>query len=141
MTPSPDSRSRICASVGLAALAVISILAMAPAVRSAEIAGPAAPTSLRCEYLVNPMGIDMAKPRFFWVAAHSERGQVQSAYQVIVSTDPQADARETSGTAERSLPPNRRSSPSPGRPSRAASPISGKSAPGTGTAGRAPGAP
>jgi alpha-L-rhamnosidase len=38
------------------------------------------------------MGIDMAKPRFFWVVEHPERGQVQSAYQIVVSTDPRAAA-------------------------------------------------
>ncbi len=92
MTPSRrfDQRIRLC--LGLAALAVISVLAVAPPAQAAETAGPAAPTSLRCEYLVNPMGIDMAKPRFFWVVGHPERGQAQSAYQVVVSTDPKAAA-------------------------------------------------
>ncbi|MGZ5454206.1 MAG: family 78 glycoside hydrolase catalytic domain [Candidatus Aminicenantales bacterium] len=71
---------------------MIPVLAVPPAARAAEPAGPAAPTSLRCEYLVNPMGIDMAKPRFFWIVQHAERGQIQSAYQVVVSTDPKAAA-------------------------------------------------
>lgn len=52
--------------------------------------GPSAPTTLRCEYLDDPLGVDVAKPRFFWIFGHSERGQVQSAYQVFVSTNPQA---------------------------------------------------
>jgi alpha-L-rhamnosidase len=51
-------------------------------------AGPQPPCDLRCEYLKNPLGIDVKKPRFFWVLQHSERGQKQSAYQLIVSTDP-----------------------------------------------------
>jgi alpha-L-rhamnosidase len=62
------------------------------AIPAADFAGPSAPTALRCEYLVNPVGIDMAKPRFFWIVGHQERGQVQSAYEVIVSTDPKAAA-------------------------------------------------
>ena len=74
----------------MAAVAVISALALAPAVSAAENAGPAAPVSLRCEYLVDPMGIDMAKPRFFWIVDHPERGQVQSAYEIVVSSDPKA---------------------------------------------------
>ena len=85
MTPSARLR------VGLAAFALIAALAVVP-VSAAEAAGPSAPTSLRCEYLDNPMGIDMAKPRFFWVLGHAERGQVQSAYQIVVSTDPKAAA-------------------------------------------------
>jgi len=96
MTPSAGPRLRIRPSLGLAALAMIAALTLAPApapaAAAAESAGPPAPVSLRCEYLVNPMGIDMPKPRFFWVNGHTERGQVQSAYQIVVSTDPQADA-------------------------------------------------
>jgi alpha-L-rhamnosidase len=85
MTPSPRLK------YGLAALALIAALGViiAPA---AEAAGPSAPTALLCEYLDNPMGIDMARPRFFWVVGHPERGQAQSAYQIFVSTDPKAEA-------------------------------------------------
>jgi alpha-L-rhamnosidase len=92
MTPSAGPRLRIRLSLGLAALAMIAAPAIVPAAAAAESAGPLAPVSLRCEYLVNPMGIDMPKPRFFWVNGHTERGQVQSAYQVVVSTDPEAGA-------------------------------------------------
>lgn len=77
------------AAAGLAALSA-AIPSQPPA--AAEPAGPIAPTSLRCEYLDNPVGIDVAKPRLFWVFGHAERGQVQSAYQVLVSTDPKAAA-------------------------------------------------
>jgi hypothetical protein len=38
------------------------------------------------------MGIDMAKPRFFWVVEHPERGQVQSAYHIVVSSDAKASS-------------------------------------------------
>ena len=92
MTPSAGPRLRIRLSLGLAALAMIATPTVAPVAAAAESAGPLAPVSLRCEYLVNPMGIDMPKPRFFWVNGHAERGQVQSAYQIVVSTDPQAAA-------------------------------------------------
>jgi len=92
MTPSPASRLKTRLCLGLAALAMIAALTVVPAARAAENPGPAAPTSLRCEYLVNPMGIDMPKPRFFWVIEHPERGQVQSAYQIVVSSDPKAGA-------------------------------------------------
>ena len=92
MTPTAGPRLRIRLSLGLAALAMIAATAVVPAAAAAESAGPLAPVSLRCEYLVNPMGIDMPKPRFFWVNGHKERGQVQSAYQIVVSTDPEAGA-------------------------------------------------
>ena len=47
--------------------------------------GPAPPVNLRSEYLSNPLGMDVAQPRFSWVLEHSERGQSQSAYQVLVA--------------------------------------------------------
>ena len=46
-----------------------------------------APTSLRCEYLVDPLGIDARHPRLSWMLESSERAQVQSAYQVLVASD------------------------------------------------------
>ncbi|HDT14453.1 MAG TPA: hypothetical protein ENO03_08885, partial [Candidatus Aminicenantes bacterium] len=93
MTPSGLSRSNIILRLGLAALGLASVLAgPVDHVLAAAGAGPGAPTSLRCEYLVDPMGIDMAKPRFFWVVAHPERGQAQSAYRIVVSSEPGAEA-------------------------------------------------
>ncbi|MGH2558936.1 MAG: family 78 glycoside hydrolase catalytic domain [Thermomicrobiales bacterium] len=43
------------------------------------------PTNLRCEYLTNPLGIDIPRPRLSWTFAASERGRRQSAYQILVS--------------------------------------------------------
>jgi alpha-L-rhamnosidase len=48
--------------------------------------GPAAPTDLRCEYLSNPLGIDVREPRFSWVLHHIARAQAQTAYQVLVAS-------------------------------------------------------
>ena len=53
---------------------------------AAETPAPQAPAGLRCEYLADPMGVDVLRPRFFWTADHPERGQSQSAYQLVVST-------------------------------------------------------
>jgi len=44
------------------------------------------PINLLCEYMPNPLGIDVIQPRFSWVLDHSERGQLQSAYQVLVGS-------------------------------------------------------
>lgn len=43
---------------------------------------------LRCEYLDNPRGIDALKPRLSWVLKSDERGQKQTAYQVLVASTP-----------------------------------------------------
>ena len=44
------------------------------------------PFDLRCEYLENPIEIDMSNPRFSWILSHEKRNQFQSAYQIIVSS-------------------------------------------------------
>jgi alpha-L-rhamnosidase len=56
--------------------------------------GPSAPFDLRCEYLTNPVGIDVRQPRFSWVLEDSDRGELQSAYQILVATSPQRLARQ-----------------------------------------------
>jgi alpha-L-rhamnosidase len=71
------------------------LLGWAGVVYGAE--GPAAPTDLRCEYLSNPMGIDVQKPRFSWVLHHSERAQVQTAYQILVAGSDDDLGRDAGG--------------------------------------------
>ena len=40
------------------------------------------PTTLRCEYKTDPLGIDMPVPRLSWILESAEQGAVQSAYQI-----------------------------------------------------------
>ena len=40
---------------------------------------------MTCEYVVNPLGIDVDRPRFSWTLESTRRGQLQSAYQVLVA--------------------------------------------------------
>src|SRR5579871_5207114 len=47
------------------------------------------PTTLRCEYKVNPLGIDVAAPRLSWTLESKRRGQMQAAYQVLVASSPE----------------------------------------------------
>jgi alpha-L-rhamnosidase len=82
------SQSTLFLTLGLVVFGLLAIVSLLTAPLAAESAGPLAPTALRCEYLDNPMGIDVAKPRLFWVLGHTERGQGQSAYQVLASSDP-----------------------------------------------------
>jgi alpha-L-rhamnosidase len=46
----------------------------------------AAVEDLRCEYLKDPLGIDVARPRLSWILASHQRGAMQSAYQVLVAS-------------------------------------------------------
>ena len=54
--------------------------------RAAAEIGFAPPSNLRVEYLPNPIAIDVLQPRFSWVLPHPERGEAQSAYQILVAT-------------------------------------------------------
>jgi hypothetical protein len=44
------------------------------------------PVDLRCDYAVNPLGVDSPTPRLFWKLHGRKRGQKQTAYQIIVSS-------------------------------------------------------
>jgi alpha-L-rhamnosidase len=41
---------------------------------------------LRCDYAVNPLGVDSANPRLFWKLESHVRGQRQTAYQILVAS-------------------------------------------------------
>jgi alpha-L-rhamnosidase len=43
---------------------------------------------LKCEYRVNPLGLDTPRPRLSWLLESRERGQRQTAYQVLAATTP-----------------------------------------------------
>ncbi|KAA6300348.1 MAG: hypothetical protein EZS26_003511 [Candidatus Ordinivivax streblomastigis] len=44
-------------------------------------------THLRCEYLTNPVGIDIQHPRLSWELISDDTNKKQKAYQILVSTD------------------------------------------------------
>jgi len=41
---------------------------------------------LRCEYLTDPLGIDVTRPRLSWISASEQRGEKQTAFQILVSS-------------------------------------------------------
>ena len=55
------------------------------------------PTYLRCEYLRNPLGIDVAKPRMDWTFTgfgDLPRNLAQTSYRILVASSPQILARD-----------------------------------------------
>jgi alpha-L-rhamnosidase len=52
---------------------------------TASAAANVTPTRLRCEYATNPLGIDVARPQLSWALESRQRGQVQTAYQILVA--------------------------------------------------------
>ncbi len=72
--------------LSLLAIVTIAVFGLLKVKGAEEGSGPLAPTGLRVEYLANPMGVDTSHPRFFWVPGHTDRGQAQSAFEILVST-------------------------------------------------------
>src|SRR5208283_271645 len=52
---------------------------------TATVAGTTV-VDLRCDYAVNPLGVDSANPRLFWKLESGARGRLQTAYQILVAS-------------------------------------------------------
>ncbi len=76
----------------LQAMSISAVAAVAggadPTPATAEGMDDAAPVSLTCEYLVNPMGVDTPHPRLSWMLQSRNRGVIQTAYQILVARQP-----------------------------------------------------
>ncbi len=55
------------------------------------------PKNLRCEYLINPVGIDVKEPHLFWRSESTAKAQKQTAYQILVAS---TEAGLVSGEAD-----------------------------------------
>jgi len=49
---------------------------------------------LRCEYRDGPLGVDVSQPRLSWILESAERGQTQTAYQVLVAASEESLAAD-----------------------------------------------
>ena len=54
---------------------------------SMSLAATLIPNRLRVEYMVEPRGVDEPQPRFSWALASDNRGQAQTAYQIVVKSE------------------------------------------------------
>jgi hypothetical protein len=52
------------------------------------------PFDLRCEYAVNPLGVDTPQPRLFWKLESDTRGDNQTAYEILAASSPELLARD-----------------------------------------------
>src|SRR4051812_19042634 len=71
----------------LLVILIATVAAAAPAFGASSTAS-IKPTNLRCEYKVDPLGIDETAPRLSWVLQATDpaaRGLRQSAYQILVA--------------------------------------------------------
>ncbi len=70
--------------------ALVVLLVIANSAAQQTQACSVSPAGLKCEYKTNPLGIDVPQPRLSWQVSSSERGWLQSAYQIRVATNPSA---------------------------------------------------
>jgi len=86
-----DLVKRVTISETVAAIAAATLMAEAHGILAADPQTAKAdlqPTYLRTEYLVNPLGLDEPHPRLSWELQSRTRGQRQTAYQILVATQP-----------------------------------------------------
>ena len=76
---------------GRAVLAAVLFLCMAAAAFAKTTVA-----DLRCDYAVNPLGVDPANPRLFWKMESSVRGQRQTAYQILAASSEKYLAQDNS---------------------------------------------
>src|SRR5262249_31224176 len=55
-------------------------------VQSREPRGVTSARELKCEYAVNPLGVGSPSPRLGWIDESGQRGELQTAYQILVSS-------------------------------------------------------
>jgi alpha-L-rhamnosidase len=75
---------------------LLALCAGATCLSSVSQGAPGKPVQLRCEGLVNPLGIDRAQPRFSWAIPPGDRGLSQKAFQIVVLPSPAAADAEAS---------------------------------------------
>ena len=75
------------ATIALAALLVLAAAGtVAHAADAVDVSGDVVPVRLACEWQLEPAGLVEAKPRLSWVVESSERGQRQTARQILAAT-------------------------------------------------------
>jgi alpha-L-rhamnosidase len=52
-------------------------------------------TNLTCEYLTDPLGIDVTEPQLSWQLESGQRGQKQTAYHLLVASSPEKLKKNT----------------------------------------------
>ncbi len=80
------------AGLALACAAVVWVFGESHA--AVDGAGHLRATDLRCEYLHDPLGVEERSPRLGWVVHSDRRGEVQTAYRVLVASSSERLARD-----------------------------------------------
>src|SRR5208282_2845124 len=80
---------RVNGNMALMCVAMVGLMCVtggiSPLAVAAQKETPLAVVKLRCEYKVDPVGIDVRKPRLSWELVSAEKGVVQTSYEVRVA--------------------------------------------------------
>ena len=79
------NRKMAVMSCGMAVVLACLGAVLSPLVLAAQKETVLAVTKLRCEYKVDPLGIDVRKPRLSWELVSAEKGVMQTSYEVRVA--------------------------------------------------------
>jgi alpha-L-rhamnosidase len=76
--------SRSLAKNNLITLLIIGAASMMGGVL--PLSGATVPVNLQCEFRTDPLGIEVSRPRLIWQVQSHERGQTQTAYEILVAS-------------------------------------------------------
>ena len=79
------NRKTVLMGFAMVAALVYAAIVVSPGALAAQRETPLAVRDLRCEYKVDPLGIDVRKPRLSWELDSAEKGVVQTSFQVRVA--------------------------------------------------------
>lgn len=65
---------------------VLYLLILAGTLLHLNVQAAMSPTRLRCEFALNPLGVDSPQPRLFWKLESSRRGAHQTAYEILAAS-------------------------------------------------------
>ncbi len=62
--------------------------------RKPSVMSPVRIIDLRCEYLTNPLGLDVLSPRLSWTLESPRRAERQAAYRILAASSPEVLAAD-----------------------------------------------
>jgi len=82
----------------LPTVVLLGVLCLSCAVSTPNVTvkGSLIPTDLRCEYVQNPLGVDVSQPRLFWKLQSITENQHQTAYQILVASSAELLSKDKS---------------------------------------------
>ena len=88
MTPTSSCGTTLIRVLVLTVFLIVILIPGHVFAQASRVQSRLAPTYLRTEYAVNPLGIDAARPHLSWLILAESRGAMQTAYQIQVASAP-----------------------------------------------------